>query len=84
MDRKDALRKAYGQATNDLREKYPEDFATFYSERAKALGQEWHPRLSPEQKAAQEFDRLVAEFPFLADRLPRDTSPDAERGAQAS
>jgi hypothetical protein len=68
--RKAALRAAYATATARLREAHRDDFNTFYSEEAEKLGQEWHPRRTPEQQASQEFDRLLEEFPFLRDRLP--------------
>lgn len=76
--RQQALNKAYGSASQELRDRHREEFNTLYSEHAKALGEEWHPRLTAEQRAAEEFDRLVAEFPFLADRLPTDGPAEAE------
>lgn len=76
--RKAALRKAYGQATQDLREAHTDEFNVFYAKRAEALGYEWHPRQTAEQRAAEEFDRLLSEFPFLRDRLPTDGAAAAE------
>jgi len=68
--RQTALNKAYGLATQDLRESHRDEFNGYYSARALELGQEWHPRMTAEQRAAEEFDRLIDEYPFLRDRLP--------------
>lgn len=68
--RKERLRRAYGKATQVLRENHRDEFNDLYSKCAEAEGEEWHPRLTAEQRASQEFDRLLEEFPFLADRLP--------------
>lgn len=76
--RKTALRKAYGQATQDLREAHKDEFGDLYSVRAKEAGYDWHPRLSPEQKAEEEFARLIEEFPFLRDRLTEQAPPEDE------
>lgn len=63
------LNKAYGSASQELRDRHRDEFNTLYSEHARELGEEWHPRLTPEQRASEEFDALLAEFPHLADRL---------------
>lgn len=60
------LRKAYTKATQDLREKYREDFETFYSKRAAELGETWVPKPTAEQKAAQELEAILAQYPHLA------------------
>lgn len=67
---KAALRKAYSNATQELREIRRDEFNTLYAKHAKEQGVEWSPKLTAEQRAAQEFDRLLAEFPWLRDRLP--------------
>jgi hypothetical protein len=67
--RKRLLRKAYGQASQDLRDKFRSEFETFYSTRAGEAGIEWSPRLTPEQKAEQEFEALVEQYPYLLDRV---------------
>lgn len=71
------LRKAYTQATQDLREAYPEEFATFRGQRSKELGVDWSPRLSPSEKARQDLDRLIADHPELVDRLAEIVAPPA-------
>jgi hypothetical protein len=58
-------RKAYSAATRRLREAHKDEFNGFMREEAKRLGVDWAPRLTPEQKAEQEFDRLLEEHPHL-------------------
>jgi hypothetical protein len=69
--RKAALRKAYGTATQDLRENHRDEFNDLYAERAKELGVEWSPRQTPEQRAEQAFDALLADYPHLAERIAK-------------
>lgn len=64
-----ALRKAYGQATKALREAHQDEFNGLYKAKAKALGFEWTPRPSAEQKAVEELDTILATFPHLKERL---------------
>lgn len=68
-ERKDLLRQAYGKATQTLRENHRDEFNTLYSEAAGALGVEWSPRLTEEEKARQQFDELLAQYPNLRDRI---------------
>jgi hypothetical protein len=79
-ERQAALTKAYGTATAQLRKNHQDEFNDLYTKAAAELGHEWHPRLTAEQRASQEFDRLVEEFPFLRDRLPTDGPAGAESG----
>jgi hypothetical protein len=67
---RDLLRKSYDMATQDLREAHHDEFVKLRKQRATELGVVWEPRLTAEQRAEQEFDRLLTEFPHLADRLP--------------
>lgn len=74
-----ALRKAYGAASQDLREAHRDEFDKFYEVRAQEAGVEWHPKPSAEQKAEQEFRRLLAEHPEVAERVLAEseaTTPD--------
>lgn len=66
---RDALRKTYDVATQRLREAYPTEFKQLRKEAAKELGVEWEPRLTPEERAEQEFDDLLDRFPYLRERL---------------
>jgi hypothetical protein len=68
-ERKSKLRQAYAQATQELREENRDRFNALYSEKAAALGVEWSPRRSPEQKAEDAFDELLTEYPHLRERV---------------
>lgn len=61
------LNKVRSNALNRLREEHPDEFAKYQSEEATTLGVEWKPRLTPEQKAQQDFAKLLAENPALAE-----------------
>lgn len=69
QERKTLLRKAYGTATQALRDAHKDEFQDLYVQAATDLGVEYTPRLSPEQRAEVEFARLVEEYPHLKDRL---------------
>lgn len=71
-ERDKRLQKAYTAATQALRDVHREEFNTLYSEHAEKQGVEWSPRLTPEQKAEQEFDKLVKDFPHLLERATAD------------
>jgi len=68
-DRKALLRKAYGTASQRLRENHREEFNDLRSTAAKELGVEWAPRLTAEEKAEAEFDALLDAHPHLRERL---------------
>lgn len=74
--RKRLLRQAYGQATSALRVAHQDEFLGLYQEQARELGVEYTPRPNAEQRAAEQFDALVATYPWLADRLTQE-DPDA-------
>jgi len=78
--RKRLLRKAYSEATQELRVAHRADFDRLYGERAAALGVEWQPRPTAEQKAEQEFEALVEQYPYLLDRVEalRDSQGEGE------
>lgn len=67
-ERKNKLRTAYGQATQELRDNHRDEFNELYAAAAKEAGVEWSPRLTPEQRAERQYDALLAEYPHLADR----------------
>jgi len=67
-ERDKRLQKAYTAATQALREAHRDEFHTLYSKHAEEQGVEWSPRLTAEQKAKQEFDRLVRDYPSLLDQ----------------
>ncbi len=68
-ERDKRLGKAYTTATQELRKAHRDEFNDLYQKYAAEAGVEWSPRLTPEQKAEQEFDRLVTEYPHLAERF---------------
>lgn len=69
QERSQKLRQAYGQATTRLRETHREEFDSLYAQEAQALGVDYTPRLSPEQKAEQQLRALLEENPWLADKV---------------
>jgi hypothetical protein len=69
QDNKAALRKAYGMASQQLRENHRDEFNDLYGKAAAELGVEWSPRKTPEQRAQEQFDALLAEYPSLAERV---------------
>src|SRR4249919_3268246 len=66
IDRDAALKKAYQTATKRLRDKRRDEFNDLYSEEAKALGYEWKPKQTAEEKAAEAYQRPLTEYPHLA------------------
>jgi hypothetical protein len=76
QDRERLLSKAYGQANAMLRNKHTDEFNGYYAERAAALGVEWSPRPTPEQKAETEMRDLLAAYPHLADLFREDAEAE--------
>ena len=68
-ERDKRLQKAYTAATQRLRDAHRDEFNTLYETAATEQGVEWKPRQTAEQKAESEFDRLLAEYPHLKDRV---------------
>ena len=73
--RDDLLRASYQTATKRLREEFASRFNEIRVEEAKALGIEWTPPKSAEQKAEEEMARLVEKFPHLADKIREGVVP---------
>lgn len=67
LTQKEAVKKGYSEATTALREKYRDEFVADVKARVKALGHEWSPRPTAEEKRRAEFARLLAEDPTLAE-----------------
>lgn len=55
----------YSKATTTLRERHREEFQTILAAAYKEAGLEYKRRLSPEEKARAEIERLLAEHPTL-------------------
>ena len=81
VDRDQIIRASCTAAGARLRGAHHDEFIGYQIEECKARGLDWKPRETPEQRAAAEFDRLLVEYPFLRDRLPMDTTPDAAESA---
>lgn len=75
-ERSNKLRQAYSAATTRLREEHRDEFDTLYSQEAQDRGVDYTPRLTPEQKAAQEMAELLEKFPNLREQFTPD--PDEE------
>ena len=65
------LRQSYDMATQRLREAHTDEFKKLRQAAAQELGIEWTPRLTPEERAERDFDKLLGEFPHLASRVQR-------------
>lgn len=65
-DSKTKIRKAYGAATTRLRDAHRDEFNRLMKAEAEALGVEWSPRLSAEEKAEKDLIALLAQHPTLA------------------
>jgi hypothetical protein len=72
LSRTQALNAANGAALKRLKEAHTDEFNGYMAEEAKARGQEWSPRLTPEQRAEQELQDLLAKFPDLANKVKAD------------
>lgn len=63
------LNKASGAASARLKDAHLDEWNGYMVEEAKALGEFWAPRLSPEQRAEVELKALLNAHPALKDRL---------------
>ena len=82
-DRNALLKQAYSISTSRLREENRAEFDRLYIEEAAKLGVTYTPKPTPEQKAKQELEDLLAKFPHLRDSLVNETvngsaAPDDE------
>lgn len=77
QDKATLQRKAYGTAQTRLREAHREEFNQFMVEEAKALGLDWRPKPTDEQKAASQLAALLAAHPGLREQmgLPAEAGP---------
>lgn len=64
-ERADKLAKSHVQAMTALQTNHLPEYNTLRQEAAKALGVEWVPPLTKEQKAALDLERIYKEFPHL-------------------
>jgi len=78
-EREKRLSQAYNHASQDLREKYREEFNALYARYAADLGVDWKPRMKPEQKAEQELLTIFDAYPELRAKYaptPGEGEPD--------
>jgi len=68
-DRNRALNAASGAASKRLKEENIDRWNELMTEEAKARGEEWKPKASPEQKAEADFKRLIEQYPHLAQQV---------------
>lgn len=74
----DLRTKAYNAATRTLRAKYRNEFTALVTEEATKLGVTYKPRPTPEEKAEQKLQALLAEHPELAAKFGAASGADAE------
>lgn len=74
------LREAYSEAQATLREKYRSEFEDLYVAAAKKRGIDYKPKPTPEQKAKQELEDLLRQFPHLRDEV---VAPSDEQDKQS-
>lgn len=68
-ERDKRMSKAYTSAQKDLREAHQDEFNGYYQARAAEQGIDWTPRLSKEDKALAEIEKLLTDNPSLAEKL---------------
>lgn len=64
-ERADKLAKSHVQAMTTLQANHLSEYNTLRQEAAQALGVEWVPPLTKEQKAALDLEEIYSEFPHL-------------------
>lgn len=72
------LRQAYSLASQELRQTHQKEFNDLRVKHSTALGVEWTPRPSKDERAEQELERLLAENPSLMERLAEKVLPPTE------
>ena len=77
-DRNALLKQAYSISTSRLREENRAEFDRLYIEEAAKLGVTYTPKPTPEQKAKQELEDLLAKFPHLRESLVGNHAPESE------
>lgn len=80
-ERSQKLRSAYTQANTALRESHREEFERLYQQKAQALGVDYKPRPTAEQKAEEQMAALLNEYPHLREQFGSTTTPEEEQPA---
>jgi hypothetical protein len=68
-DKSGLIRKAYSAATAKVRDAHRDEFNAFMVEEAKALGVDWKPKQTDEEKAAAKLQAILAEHPHLREQM---------------
>lgn len=79
-DRDTKIRKAYANAIKRLRDTHLEEFRALQAEEAAALGVDWTPKPTKEEKAEAQLAELLAANPTLKERLTNEVK--AQLGAE--
>jgi hypothetical protein len=79
-ERDNLLRKAYGTATTQLREKYKDEFVLLQQSAAQKLGLDWSPRKSKEQRDRDKLQKILSDNPGLKDELFAQVKAQMEQG----
>jgi hypothetical protein len=66
-ERDKLVRKAYAEATKELRSAHHDEFVKLQKKHAESLGVDWSPRLTEEQRARQTYEELVAKYPHFSE-----------------
>lgn len=65
-------RKAYATAEKTLREKYAEEFRALVTAEAEKLGVKYNFRKTAEERAREQYEALLRQFPSLREQQPED------------
>jgi hypothetical protein len=68
-DRNKNLNAASAAASKRLKEEHLDTWNTYMAEEAKARGEEWAPKPTPEKRAEEDFRRLLEQYPHLAAKV---------------
>lgn len=74
-ERDNLLSKAYSKASRKLRESHSDEFNKYMEEATSELGVAWRRRVTPEEKAEQEFRTLLEAHPWLREKVSTESGP---------
>lgn len=72
-DQKEAVKRAYSEATTALRESHRDEFVADVKARVEGYGYTWSPRPTEAEKRRKALADLLAEDPSLADEVKAGT-----------
>jgi hypothetical protein len=82
-ERSQKLRSAYTAANTALRESHREEFERLYQQKAQELGVDYKPRPTAEQRAQEQMEALLNEYPQLREQFGS-TTTDEEQTPESS